>query len=312
MMQRKVFTSTSRCMLQLLSFLTAVVISAPADAGPRKVQKQAELDYHQPIVKPASNKHHKGAAGGAGTAAATGPCSNPVACENQLTGNPPSEWQLLEPGDASIQGFATEPSVNVGGTVHFKVFASVTYRIDIYRVGWYQGNGARKITTIANIAPRTQPACRVDTTNTTGLIDCGNWAETASWAVPANAVSGVYFARLVDLILENAPIAGQRVIESDMSDVLCEMALAGRGVAWLTEGTAAAHGHKGLAAIGGNKWALPLSLVAFKDRTNSQRSLNLFWSELCRNNAAHAADGRAGQVAKGPVKSPARPSRSSR
>ncbi|MCJ9705356.1 LysR family transcriptional regulator [Bradyrhizobium sp. SHOUNA76] len=135
----------------------------------------------------------------------------------------------------------------------------------------------------------------------------------ASHPVPLLMYSpGVYFARLVDLILENAPIAGQRVIESDMSDVLCEMALAGRGVAWLTEGTAAAHGHKGLAAIGGNKWALPLSLVAFKDRTNSQRSLNLFWSELCRNNAVHAADGRAGQAAKGPVKSPARPSRSSR
>jgi len=28
---------------------------------------------------------------------------------------------------------------------------------------------------------------------------------------------GVYFARLVDLILENAPISGTRVIESDMS-----------------------------------------------------------------------------------------------
>jgi DNA-binding transcriptional LysR family regulator len=29
-----------------------------------------------------------------------------------------------------------------------------------------------------------------------------------------------------------------RVIESDMADVLCEMAVAGRGVAWLMESTA--------------------------------------------------------------------------
>ena len=28
-------------------------------------------------------------------------------------------------------------------------------------------------------------------------IDCGNWAVSGSWAVPANAVSGVYIARLV-------------------------------------------------------------------------------------------------------------------
>ena len=29
------------------------------------------------------------------------------------------------------------------------------------------------------------------------MIDCGNWAESASWAVPTDAVSGIYFARLV-------------------------------------------------------------------------------------------------------------------
>src|SRR5262249_21921446 len=31
----------------------------------------------------------------------------------------------------------------------------------------------------------------------TGLIDCGNWAVSASWAIPITAVSGVYFAKLV-------------------------------------------------------------------------------------------------------------------
>src|SRR5438445_10452778 len=62
---------------------------------------------------------------------------------------------------------------------------------------------------------------------------------------------GVYFARLVDLILENAPIFGVRVIESDMSDVLCGMALSGRGVAWLTEGTVAAAGRTRTSPIGG-------------------------------------------------------------
>jgi hypothetical protein len=43
--------------------------------------------------------------------------------------------------------------------------------------------------------PQTQPACLTD--NTTGLLDCGNWAVSASWTVPANATSGIYFARLV-------------------------------------------------------------------------------------------------------------------
>jgi len=34
-------------------------------------------------------------------------------------------------------------------------------------------------------------------TNATGLIDCGNWAVSGSWTVPATAVSGIYFARAI-------------------------------------------------------------------------------------------------------------------
>ncbi len=34
--------------------------------------------------------------------------------------------------------------------------------------------------------------------STTGLVDAGNWTVTASWPVPATAVSGVYIAHLVD------------------------------------------------------------------------------------------------------------------
>ena len=44
--------------------------------------------------------------------------------------------------------------------------------------------------------PQSQPACRNDTAPT-GLIDCGNWAVSASWAVPSTAVSGLYIAHLV-------------------------------------------------------------------------------------------------------------------
>ncbi|WP_063830326.1 LysR family transcriptional regulator [Bradyrhizobium murdochi] len=131
----------------------------------------------------------------------------------------------------------------------------------------------------------------------------------ASHPVPLLMYSpGVYFARLVDLILETAPIFGVRVIESDMSDVLCGMALSGRGVAWLTEGTVAASGRKRLVQIGGDKWALPLSLVAFRGRMHDgQRALNLFWSELCRHSAGHAGGGLAKGLAKDLAKTGSRP-----
>jgi large repetitive protein len=124
--------------------------------------------------------------------------ANAIEAENCLTGNPPSEWDVSGAGDANIQGFATDISVNRGQTVSFKVSTTATaYRIDIYRLGYYQGNGARLVTTIPNAATAktTQPAC-VDQQSTTGLVDCGNWSVSASWAVPATAVSGIYIARL--------------------------------------------------------------------------------------------------------------------
>lgn len=125
---------------------------------------------------------------------------NPIVCENQQIGNPKSEWDITGVGDANIQGFASEFSVNKGNTVNFKVnTAATSYRIDIYRLGFYGGTGARKVATVnpSVSLPQAQPACVSDTT--TGLIDCGNWQTSASWSVPATAVSGVYIAKLVGL-----------------------------------------------------------------------------------------------------------------
>ncbi len=139
-----------------------------------------------------------GAGFSARLAIATG-CANPVACENQLPGDPPSDWQVTGAGDSTIQGFATSMSVDVGQTVTFKINTpSTAYHIDILRLGYYGGDGARKVASdILPTAtlPQTQPACQVTPNN--GLIDCGNWSVSASWTVPSGAVSGVYIAHLV-------------------------------------------------------------------------------------------------------------------
>jgi len=138
-----------------------------------------------------------------GTSLAAGPCGPPVtnviACENTQPGDPQSDWFVDGSGDQTIQGFATSMSVNVGQTVSFKIDTpSTNYHIDILRLGYYQGDGARKIVSAMKPTaklPQTQPACNTD--STTGLIDCGNWSVSASWTVPSTAVSGVYIAHLV-------------------------------------------------------------------------------------------------------------------
>jgi len=128
------------------------------------------------------------------------PPANAIVAENCLPGNPQSEWDVStgDAGDPSIQGFATDISVNRGGTVFFKIKTDArAYTIDIYRMGYYAGMGARKVAGIRPSAtlPQTQPACLSDPA--TNLVDCGNWAVSASWQVPANAPSGIYFAHLI-------------------------------------------------------------------------------------------------------------------
>ncbi len=126
------------------------------------------------------------------------PIANAIACENSKPGNPASEWDVSGSGDSNIQGFTTDISADQGQTVRFKIKTpSSDYRLDIYRMGYYGGQGARKVATVQPSAslPQSQPACL--TQAATGLIDCGNWSESASWGVPADAVSGIYFAKLV-------------------------------------------------------------------------------------------------------------------
>src|SRR6266850_1592117 len=122
---------------------------------------------------------------------------NPIEAENCLPGSPLSEWYVVGAGSANIQGFSTDISVNPGQTVYFKIKTDArAYLINIYRLGYYQGADARKVATVLPSVPlpQTQPPCL--TNNSTGLTDCGNWAISASWAVPVTATSGVYYALL--------------------------------------------------------------------------------------------------------------------
>jgi hypothetical protein len=125
-----------------------------------------------------------------------GSCTSP---QNAIVGencNPGTTgWEISGVGDLTIQGFATDISVNVGQTINFKINTPASsYHVDIYRMGYYGGSGGRYITTIQPSAtlPQVQPACLTD--STTQLYDCGNWAVSASWTVPTTAVSGIYIA----------------------------------------------------------------------------------------------------------------------
>ncbi len=124
-------------------------------------------------------------------------CSNAVACENEQPGTPDSDWRIGGDGDPAIVGFGTKMSVRAGDTIGFKIKSTTSnFHVDILRLGYYGGDGARKwASNLSPTGPTTQSACNV--TAATGMVDCGNWNTTLNWTVPANAVSGVYIAHLV-------------------------------------------------------------------------------------------------------------------
>ena len=138
---------------------------------------------------------------GQAEAQAPDPCAEPanwIIAENCKPGNPSTEWDINGAGDTTLQGFAADISYNFGETARFKIDTdSADYRIDIYRMGYYGGDGARRVAMVRPSVPlpQEQPPCATDWS--VRLYDCGTWAVSASWAIPEDAVSGVYVARLV-------------------------------------------------------------------------------------------------------------------
>ena len=124
--------------------------------------------------------------------------ANDIVRENRLPGDPSTEWDINGWGDPTIQGFGHDISINRGEAIFFKIKTDSTdYRIDIYRMGYYGGMGARRVDTIKPSVklPQHQPEGLRD--EATHLYDCGNWKVSASWQAPSDATSGIYFARLV-------------------------------------------------------------------------------------------------------------------
>ncbi|MEV4315857.1 N,N-dimethylformamidase beta subunit family domain-containing protein [Actinocrispum sp. NPDC049592] len=119
-------------------------------------------------------------------------CVNKVVCENRLVGSP--GW-MAQSVDDSVVGYTDDISYSPGDVVTFKVRTDApAYQIDIYRLGYYGGVGARWVGAVSRSTPQTQPPCVA--TDPTGLVDCGNWAPSVSYQVPDTAVSGIYYAVL--------------------------------------------------------------------------------------------------------------------
>lgn len=130
-----------------------------------------------------------------------------IAEENALPGTPRATWDLNSSAWAGIntlQGFVDGFSVNRDERVRFKIAQSdmAGWSADIYRLGYYGGDGARLIDSLtpnsAQLnASHAQPAGNdVDPVTNKPSLDCANWAVTLEWEMPDGLPSGIFVAKL--------------------------------------------------------------------------------------------------------------------
>lgn len=136
---------------------------------------------------------------------------NPITVENTFPGT--TQWQIPSGKAATIQiqAYTSALSVAPGQQLSFHVSTQhegTNYNVEIYRMGWYQGNGGRLMKTVSNLTGQAQgyydaqhdrlvdsPTSLVD--DITGLVEA-RWKPSYTFTIPANWTTGVYLVKLTD------------------------------------------------------------------------------------------------------------------
>ncbi|MEK7407009.1 MAG: N,N-dimethylformamidase beta subunit family domain-containing protein [Acidobacteriota bacterium] len=131
--------------------------------------------------------------------------------ENRKPGAP--DWQLTKVrldkrGGARspwIEGYCSHQSIEAGEKLRIMASANPPgrFRIEIFRMGYYGGRGARLMQTLGPLEAKPQPDPAVGPER---LREC-RWEPSAELAIPADWPSGVYLGRL-SRIPESATVHG--------------------------------------------------------------------------------------------------------
>ena len=136
--------------------------------------------------------------------------ANPIVAENQKSGT--RDWVLtkvdtvIEATDpkgqdqphyvrsTKIEGYASQTSYTAGGRVKLMVSTDPVsdFTIDVYRLGYYNGDGGRHLLHVGPIAGKAQPTPGDGERN---LREC-QWEPLHEFELPKDWLSGVYLAKL--------------------------------------------------------------------------------------------------------------------
>jgi len=126
-----------------------------------------------------------------------------IRTENEKPGT--TDWQLtytrVDPKtkwrSPMIEGYVSQQSVRSGEKLDFFVSTdpATPFQIDIYRLGYYQGNGGRLIKQLGPFPGKVQPTPPVGEER---LREC-KWEPCTTLEIPREWVSGVYLGKLTSL-----------------------------------------------------------------------------------------------------------------
>ena len=128
--------------------------------------------------------------------------NNLVVIENKKEGT--TEWQLtrVRPDESLqrtpyIEGYCSKQSVKAGERLDIMVSTSPvqSYKLDIYRTGYYSGTGARLMKTIGPLAGKQQ---EIPVPGDKNIHEC-KWDVSTSITIPKDWISGVYLGKLMTL-----------------------------------------------------------------------------------------------------------------
>jgi hypothetical protein len=115
-----------------------------------------------------------------------------VVQENDKPGT--TAWQI-HGSHAGITGFASQVYVQAGQRVTLYVSTSgPSFRAQAFRMGYYQGNGARLVWTSPAEPGKNQPRCPVKAG--VNMVTCDNWSPSLTFTVSQAFVPGDYLIKL--------------------------------------------------------------------------------------------------------------------
>ncbi len=141
-----------------------------------------------------------------------------IAEENRLPGS--KDWRIDRAAlNGEIQAYTGEVSVQAGDAIDLYVSTAkdgAPFDMDVYRMGWYGGDGARNVVSAHNLAGEDQgrwdpkrglQGCRSCTLDSGTLLISANWRRSALVQTNADWVSGYYLIKLHELATNTSTYA---------------------------------------------------------------------------------------------------------